>query len=288
MRASAVALLVGLLAPLALAAPTAEMVLTPSGYRPKANVHAIPAGGSLAHVGNEIHVLAADGTVVHVATAGAPQEARAAVARENFGWIGFAIYTGTAPITSLTTKWTVPPVPATDNGQTVFLFNALAPTGGSSAILQPVLQYGRSNAGGGPYWALASWYVDADNTFFTPLVNTTVGATLTGVVTLTGQNGTAYSYNSQFAGVPETSLDVSSARLLSSATETLEAYSITASSDYPTGATVFSEINLEFEAGTAPSSVTWVPGQDTADGIFTTVDTDGATDAQVTVAYPLA
>ena len=50
---------VRLLLPPALAAPTdsEEMVLTPGGLRPKSRIHAIPDGGLINILGNEIQLL---------------------------------------------------------------------------------------------------------------------------------------------------------------------------------------------------------------------------------------
>ena len=51
------------------------------------------------------------------------------------------------------------PAPATRSRQTIFLFNGIQNTGANFGILQPVLQYGSSAAGGGAFWSIASWYV---------------------------------------------------------------------------------------------------------------------------------
>ncbi|KAJ7191320.1 hypothetical protein GGX14DRAFT_600785 [Mycena pura] len=72
---------------------------------------------------------------------------------------------------------------ATYRGQTVFLFNAIEPAT-SSTIVQPVLQYGPSNAGGGGYWTVANWYVFNGNAFFTSPVRVSVGQTLHGKIQL--------------------------------------------------------------------------------------------------------
>ncbi|KAJ6590793.1 hypothetical protein B0H10DRAFT_2233539 [Mycena sp. CBHHK59/15] len=282
---TAAALLVGLLAPFTLAAPTAEKILTPGGYRVNANIHEIPAGGSLAHVGSEIHVLAANGTVVHVATAGSPTKVKSAVSPEQTGWVTYASWlnTGSSAISSFTTTWKVPAVPATNHGQTVFLFNSIEPSAGN-AILQPVLQYGPSAAGGGAFWAVATWYLDSANTFFTTPVRTSAGATLNGIITLTGQSGSSFNYNSQFTNIAGTSLSISGASQLTWATETLEAYAVTEASDYPAGSTVFSAINLKLASGATPS-VSWSHVNDAADGLSTTINTNGATNAQITITY---
>ena len=58
--------------------------------------------------------------------------------------------TGADPIISFTTTWIIPPAPNSDDSQTVFLFNGLQPDD-AAHILQPVLQWGGSGAGGGKY-----------------------------------------------------------------------------------------------------------------------------------------
>ncbi|KAJ7466253.1 hypothetical protein B0H11DRAFT_2048994 [Mycena galericulata] len=288
MRAStAAALFAGFLAQFAVAAPTPAKVLVPgAGYRLASTVHAIPAGGSLAHVGNEIHVLDSEGTVVHVATKGSSATKTAtAVAPEETGWVTYASWLngGSSPISSFTTTWTVPAVPKTNHQQTVFLFNSIEPSSGD-AIIQPVLQYGPSAAGGGNYWAVASWYLDPDNTFYTNPVKTSAGATLDGLITLTSSSGSSYNYNTEFSNIAGTSLPVTGAEELTWATETLEAYAVTEASDYPAGSTVFSNINLKLASGATPS-VSWDHTNDAADGLSTTINTNGATNAKITIKY---
>ncbi|KAJ7595785.1 hypothetical protein C8J56DRAFT_389360 [Mycena floridula] len=280
-------LLVGILASFtAIATPIADKVLVPgSGFWTKTNIHEILAGGSLSRVGSEIHVLAANGTIVHSTTVGLPAKVKSEFSREETGWITFAFWlnTGSSPISSFTTTWTVPPVPTENHSQTIFLFNSIQPTD-SAAILQPVLQYGPSAAGGGAFWAVATWYVGPSNTFFTTPVPVAPGDTLNGIITLLSSNGSSFSYNSQFTNIPRTSLTVNGISELKWATETLEAYAVTSASDYPAGSTVFSGINLELEDGTAPN-VSWSPVNDDADGLSTTINTDGATNAAMTIKY---
>lgn len=65
------------------------------------------------------------------------------------------------------------------NGGTIFLFNGIAPTG-ENWILQPVLQYGSSAAGGGNYWAIASWFVGTGGAWHSPLETVKPGDTIYG------------------------------------------------------------------------------------------------------------
>jgi hypothetical protein len=299
--------LVGLLAPATLAAlaPT-ETVLTPVGYRPVGNVHVVPEGmsfnmseetrnnvsllgGRVVHVNHEVRLVDAAGKVLHVATndgtkvRGTP--VGDAVDPEATGWVAYASWynTGSSPISSFTTTWTVPPAPATYDGQTVFLFNSIEPAGGN-VILQPVLQYGPSHAGGGAYWAVASWYVVGEQAYHTSLFQVSVGDYLDAVISLTSTDGNSYNYISLFSNVAGTTFTAVGAAQLVWATETLESYGVTSSSDYPAGSTVFSSIYLDTSDGTP--SVTWSPVSDTDDGLITTVNIDGATNAQITITYP--
>ena len=177
----------------------------------------------------------------------------------------------------------MPAVPAADHGQTVFLFNSIEPASGN-AILQPVLQYGGSAAGGGAYWAVASWYLVGDQTYYTTPIQVSVGDSLNGVITLTSASGSSYNYVSSFSNIAGTTLTATGAAELVWATETLEAYGVTSPSDYPTGSTIFSAINLSTSSGTP--SVTWNPVSDSEDGLITTINIQGATDAELTINYP--
>jgi len=63
-------------------------------------------------------------------------------------------------IDKITGTWTVPNAPK-DTGGLAYIFNVLAPTT-EDLIIQPVLQYGATTAGGligGNYWVIASWLV---------------------------------------------------------------------------------------------------------------------------------
>ncbi|KAK6966623.1 hypothetical protein R3P38DRAFT_3414149 [Favolaschia claudopus] len=287
MHVIAAALLVGLLAPLTLAAPTAEMILTPAGYRPATTVYEIPAGATLAHVGSEIHLISFNGTVLKTVTASiTPTPVKEAVSALQRGWVTYATWlnTDSSPISSFTTTWTVPPVPATDNGQIIFLFNSIVPDN-RKAILQPVLQYGHSAAGGGSFWAVTTWYNTPSTRFFTTPIRVSPGAILNGIITLTSSSSSpSFNYNSQFTNIPGTSLNITGVAQLTGATETLEVYGVTAKSDYPSGSTVFTDINLKLANGNTPS-VSWAHRDDIADGLDTTIDIDGATNARIAINY---
>jgi hypothetical protein len=278
-----VALLVGTLA---FAAPSTldsddASVRTPQGPRDPTKFHVIPENGEVKIVGDKVHLLDGSGNLIHVAD-------NTASDTEPFvsGWTAYAQWfnnaAGASPVSFLNTTWTVPPTPATNHGQTVFLFNAFVPPQ-SGAILQPVLQWGPSAAGGGSYWAIASWYLVGSNTYFTTPITVNVGQVLDGVIALTSYSGTSFNYQTYFAGISGTTITATNSQQLTWITETLECYGITATTDYPAGTTVFSGIFLRTLAGTP--SVSWQAISDTADGVTTTINTDGATNAKITIKY---
>jgi hypothetical protein len=150
------------------------------------------------------------------------------VARLGSGWIAFASWSNRTrqPVTRFTTTWTVPAAPSTHSDQTIFLFNGIQ---NSTMIYQPVLQWGSSAAGGGNFWAVASWYADGQDgpASFSTLVRVKPGDTLVGVMTETGQNGNLFNYHCEFQGIANTGLDITNQQELTWLVETLEAYGIT-------------------------------------------------------------
>jgi hypothetical protein len=78
--------------------------------------------------------------------------------------------------------------------------------------LQPILQYGPSAAGGGGYWAVASWYViGSQAAYHTSSIQVSVGKSLDGVITLTGTSGSNYNYVTSFSNVAGTTLTATGA-----------------------------------------------------------------------------
>lgn len=247
-----------------------ELVLTPGGMRPLSLVQQVGEG----------QVLRAAEGVVHRIASGDSQAFEAALLSNSIdqvalqfqstaalgsGWIAYAYWnngTGSS-ITNFVTNWVVPPAPATQSGQTIFLFNGIQNYGNNFGILQPVLQWGMSAAGGGPYWAVSNWYVTSGGqALYTPLVRVNAGDMLTGVMQLTGQSGSGFNYTSAFTGIGNT-LSVENIAELLWANETLEAYSVGQCSDYPAvNGTAFTDVAIQTAAGnpelnwTAVSAVT--------------------------------
>lgn len=190
------------------------------------------------------------------------------------GWIVYSGWTnGSAnPISYFKTQWAVPPAPASDNDQTVFLFNGIQSFGADVFILQPVLQWGSSFAGGGSYWSITNWYVGSDGTaLFGPLIQVNSGDVLEGIMTLTGQTGANFNYLSSFTGHPTADLVVNNVAELTWANETLECYDVAAFTDYPdTALTAFHDIEIRLRTSTTPfteaqATINWQVNNDVTD-----------------------
>jgi hypothetical protein len=168
------------------------------------------------------------------------------------GWIENAQWRNgsTEPIIYFSTTWAVPPPPSSSDNQTIFLFNGMQPDSGAH-ILQPVLQWGSSAAGGGDYWSITNWYADGQGgaAAFKPLIQVQPGDVLRGVMSCTGQSGAKFNYKSSFVGYPAVDVAQTDADELTWAFETLECYSLTRCSDYP-DAPLTAMYDIEIKTGT--------------------------------------
>jgi acylphosphatase len=248
-----------------------DQVLTPGGYRHKSLIHKIEPGHILDAANDNLRAMhssgfeVADFGVLKRRPSGQPLMPANVALHPNVipalgsGWITYASWTNNTghPVSRFATTWVVPPAPATDHGQTIFLFNGIQ---NSTMIYQPVLQWGSSAAGGGSYWSVASWYVDGQGgvAFHTNLVQVNPGAVLVGVMRQTGQSGNRFSYSCEFVGIANTTLPISNVEELTWNIETLEAYGVQQCSDYPdANFTAFSGIDLQTSAGRP--ALNWTP-----------------------------
>jgi hypothetical protein len=252
------------------AARAPQRVITPGGFRDPSLVHTIEPGHVLDGTGGRIRKLVqASGAQVADFGVVAPRDKSRPLMPDNVtvpadhvpglgtGWIVYADWTNNTgrPINVFRTTWIVPPPPATQSGQVIFLFNGIQ---NSTMIYQPVLQWGPSADGGGNYWSVASWYADGQGgpAFKTPLVQVNPGDVLVGVITLTGQSSSGFSYNCQFQGIANTSLPIQNVQQLTWAVETLECYGLTKASDYPaTCKTAFT--GIEIQTGGQEAAIQW-------------------------------
>jgi hypothetical protein len=257
------------------ASATEPSVITPFGLMPQSKVHFI--GGDFAisvQNGRVQKVERATGKLVEDFGPVTPLDdnlnlGKKAVAAANSrvpaasGWIDYTYWQNPdtlTPITYFTTNWIVPPVPKTQSSQTIFLFNGMQDgTTSTSYIVQPVLQWGSSAAGGGKYWAVTNWYVSSANAYYGKLVTVSAGTALQGTMTETGVTKGLYSYNSSFVGsaYSTTDLQVNNVPQAYWAAETLETYGITnANTEYP-NATDIGMTSIQIETGKTNPTLKW-------------------------------
>ena len=138
--------------------------------------------------------------------------------------------------------WVVPSAPKS-NGALIFFFNGLSPTSGKW-IIQPVLQYGVSYAGGGNYWAMASWMVGPKkkNTYVSALTSVNTGDTLVGTIQQTGAGSKLTylidAYDDSTAADSRLSVWSKGIKWAWAFSGVLEAYNVKSCSDFPASGSV--------------------------------------------------
>ena len=158
------------------------------------------------------------------------------------GWITYAygesVYGLSSPYSYYSASWKVPSPPIKYSNQLVYLFIAMDgvsfnENSAVAHIIQSVLQWGESPAGGGKYWAICNWHVTNQNQFFfDSLIKVNPGTTLQGIIKLTSVTDGQYSYKSYFEGY-ETGLEVTNLPELLSFYVVLEAYNVYGCDEYP-------------------------------------------------------
>jgi len=268
------------------AAMARNLVLTPGGFRHPALVHRVEPGHAvnLGEGTTRLKNLATSALIELPKHIVGPGD----VPGFGSGWIAYAAWLNQTgkPVTEFRTTWLVPAPPSTDSGQTIFLFNGIDPANTGTAILQPVLQWGPSHAGGGPFWSVASWYVMGNGqAFHTPLVPVNPGDELVGVMTLIDQANGLFSYQAEFEGIAGTQLPVQNVAELVWCNETLEAYQIAACSDYP-AADMTAMGSIQVQTGTTAPAVNWAPQDQVTDcGQHAAVTVNAASGGEVDLYY---
>jgi hypothetical protein len=279
-----------------------EFVVVPGGPVPKSNVHVVPEGATVHHTGSEVHLIAADGTIIHTATVSGKVPGLAKIASPttspsptapaaalSTGYVAYSYWQNNAAsnIASFSTSFVVPPLPAVDDAQQIIYFwNGLVPNS-FDAVLQPVLQYGETPAGGGDSWAVASWWLVGSEVYCTSPAQVKPGETVTGVLTYTGNSTTGeYEWEAVFTGVPNSPIRISTTEVLDWAYEAMEIYQATGDSELPpAGSTMMQDISIVTLDGQNPS-VDWTTSAVTTEGFNAAVVSGSSTNGIVQLIYP--
>jgi len=112
------------------------------------------------------------------------------------GWVENISATTTGRYGKISATWTTPPQPTGHNGQTLFFFPGFEDIDDTVSILQPVLQWGPSAAGGGNNWAAASWNCcPGGTTDYSSLISVSAGDSMLGVISPTCSSGSCSTWN---------------------------------------------------------------------------------------------
>jgi len=128
----------------------------------------------------------------------------------------------------------------------LFLFTGLQNSVSSDvSIIQPVLQWGGSDAGSSSNWTMASWFVGGSHASYSPLTGPVQpGDTIVGNMTL-NSNGQWTIVTSDSTNGMSTTLVATTGVTEVDAFVTLEVYGISTCADYPNGEVDFSSLWLE-------------------------------------------
>lgn len=173
------------------------------------------------------------------------------------GWNEWADYSYSSGITAFSGYWKVPAAPTLtySGGQVLYLFNGLEPSDGS-VIIQPVLQYGYSPAGGGNAWRLASWMVAGTQYWVSSLVSVSTNDIIVGSMSYASSTtwtvqGTDLTTNQS------TTLTASTSRTFTLPDVTLETYSLPTTCAALSGNTDFYNLKLNLGAVTPSWTQNW-------------------------------
>jgi len=242
----------------------AKLVPTPGGLLPKECVHEVPSGSTLLErKGKTLEVITEDGKRLSFPACNLPKNNQKV--RQDSGWNTYAESDG-VNFNAFNCTWTVPAAPVQYTNQTLFYFNSFEDIG-QDEIIQPVIQYGPSEAGGGKFWTIASWWVNsAGSALYSTLTKCNTGDAIFGTMVRTGQtaNSTNWVISGYINGATPTTLKVTNTPLQQVATLTMEVYNVNGCKEYPNDAGI-TFTNFKIIDNGKPYTPTWMPTVDFSD-----------------------
>lgn len=253
-----------------------EWCLTPLGYRQRANVHRVPrTHRARKHLDEPWQLIEIESGRAQalVPAARKPLPAPVDLGAAGNAWASFGAIAnpGTSPFTLSEATWVVPPKPAVDRGQTIYLFNGFQHA--SDDIVQAVLVYGKYPAAPGTEastrggWAIASFLVpSAQSSDQTLLVSEGVvpvkpGDTVTGRISYTGTDAVTgdSQYLCEFVNYPTTRL-ATTVPFCGWCCVTLELWDVEDTSQLPPQTTTTRFSGLRSEINGKPCGLAWQKG----------------------------
>eukprot|EP01117_Protostelium_nocturnum_P005393 TRINITY_DN1959_c0_g1_i2.p1 TRINITY_DN1959_c0_g1~~TRINITY_DN1959_c0_g1_i2.p1 ORF type:complete len:281 (+),score=104.21 TRINITY_DN1959_c0_g1_i2:111-953(+) len=167
------------------------------------------------------------------------------VQKRDTGWVNSAWQMGRRQ-TEFTASWTVPQRPASlADRQTLFYFNSWEnQINGISQIVQPVLQWGVSAAGGDHNsWKLGSWWVTSNHQAkYSPLTTVNPGDKIVGTISYSDPQ--TISIKCFVNGKMTANLSIRGTGVYDSAQVASEVYFLNTCKDYPPGPFSFDNMRL--------------------------------------------
>jgi hypothetical protein len=265
-----------------------DIVIPPGGPRRRSRMHRV-------HSGKKVRFAAESGLRLRRSDSPGPPD--------QSNWITYAGWlnvTG-SPVTQFLSTWTVPPAPADQSSQLLYLFNGMQ-TADGQIIVQPVLQWGDHGADNdgvnrtGPFWTVASWIVGGPDgsATHTPHIQVSPGDNLVGAITLANQSPNGFVYNCGFQGLTDTQFSTDTIAELVWCVETLEAYELLGSqnppydlndlSEYPTGSVTFTDIAIT--TNTSGPSGLWTKHDLVSQyGENTSIPTNSTSDGEIVITF---
>jgi len=168
------------------------------------------------------------------------------------GWLDYAGWyppTGESNLNSFTSTYTVPGIPPSNDGQTLFYFIGMQDNDDPNAvnIVQPVLTWGN----GKPQWYAQSWACCPSNITVSspPVFGLSPGSTLNGVIKRVSASTWRIESIVTSTG-QKTTLDAQVGDYIYNwADVTLETYGVHQCSDYAPGKAYFTKLNLQDQQG---------------------------------------
>eukprot|EP00483_Globobulimina_turgida_P010370 UN10390 len=166
-----------------------QFMHTPFGYYHQACIHGVDSGSEIINYDDEIHVKSPDMeyNALRRVIPRCKYQHNATYINERMrelldyypevefdgsGWQQYTKMNAGDTVDSFDGDWMVPRSSPREGGPILYMFTGLQnidwvpperDPGQPFDIIQPVMQYGGSAAGGGNYWACASWYVTLTN-----------------------------------------------------------------------------------------------------------------------------
>ena len=169
-------------------------VITPFGYFHPSCVRYVADGEELLADGRIRHVNGTEDAAAPVCQYPRYSAQGALIAADNTseltpvtnGWVESVSTVAPSSYGKLVATWKTPPAPTVNSGQTLFFFPGFEDITNVQSIVQPVLQWGPSAAGGGSFWALSSWNCCLSGIAdFSPLISVSTGDPILGAITPT-------------------------------------------------------------------------------------------------------